>query len=228
MNRSRGAGRLWNGQSTPATRLSRTLSQPNVSSSINSVVLLHGFGASALSMRWFARQLERCGFESHVWSYPSFRTSIEILGNQFSDFLNDLAGSADKVGVVAHSMGSAIVRSSLETLDPNALRRCVFLAPPILGTPVVRILPGFARRIFPPLEQLVDHPAGYVRNLPLPDSLAVVSGRLDFQVPTKNTGAEMVDNHVSLYVTHNSILFSAQAVKIASRFLRTGEFACGG
>ena len=118
------------------------------------VVLLHGMGRSALSMKRLEWSLGRQGYRVVNVSYPSTRFPIEKLADDYVRPALDEIGksSPDRVHFVTHSLGGILVRHYLGTHAMTNLGRVVMLGPPNQGSEVADALKswGFYRLLVGP------------------------------------------------------------------------------
>ncbi len=105
------------------------------------VLLLHGLGRQATSMRPMARALERAGYAPTIVGYPSRHHSVaDLVAEQVAPAVDRLLDAgAVRVHFVTHSLGGVLVRVFAGgRLDAgHALpggSRAVFLAPPHGGS----------------------------------------------------------------------------------------------
>ena len=105
------------------------------------VLLLHGLGRRAGSMRPMSRALAAAGYEPHVVGYPSRHHAVaDLVAEQVAPAVDRLLdGGAARVHFVTHSLGGVLVRAfAADRFDAgNPLpdgSRAVFLAPPHGGS----------------------------------------------------------------------------------------------
>lgn len=109
------------------------------------VVILHGMGRTAHSMKKLERTLIASGYAVWNKSYPSRSQTIESLAvGTIEPALSYCAEvNADKVHFVTHSLGAILVRYYLQDHAPENLGRIVMLSPPNHGSEVADLLKDF-------------------------------------------------------------------------------------
>ena len=190
------------------------------------VLILHGFAMCGLVMRPLQYWLGRNGFDATLWCYPSLKTPISTLAKSFAVHLDQMERDSIPYHIVAHSMGSIVARAALLNTSHSGLKRMVFLAPPIHGTPVGKLASRFLKQWFPPLLDLSDAEGSFVNMLPksLPVETGIIAARFDILVPRKNTVLSSEYPHQVKNGTHNSILASPRVAKLVASFLASGHF----
>jgi pimeloyl-ACP methyl ester carboxylesterase len=170
--------------------------------------------------------LRRRGYRSFAWNYPSWNGTIQQHGNDFRRFLLTEIASERRVHVVAHSMGSIVVRSALASTPVQNLERVVFLAPPNHGCPIASRVKRWAGPMFRTIADVSNDRGSFVNQLPLWDQrdLGVIAARFDLLVPVSSTHLGHESDHVVLNATHNSLLFSTTAMQYTVNFLKSGRF----
>ncbi len=159
------------------------------------------------------------------WTYFSVAGSVESHAKRFADFLLNLNHDGP-IHIVAHSMGSIVTRAAIQFQEIAKLKRIVLLAPPNSGSPVAQLMSyglGWACR---PLRDLSSSPNSFVNHLTieLPCETGVIAARFDIQVPVRSTLMPGLADHATIFGTHNSLLFSAKASRMVTRFLESGQF----
>lgn len=126
------------------------------------VVLLHGLGRSAWSLKRLEWRLAGEGYRTRNIDYPSRRHGIAELVALLHRRIQEAAVGASRVHFVGHSLGAVLLRGVLARPLPFPVGRIVMLAPPnagvglleraemrkiakfIYGRPVLELMPGSA------------------------------------------------------------------------------------
>ena len=191
------------------------------------VILLHGLASNPFVMWPIQRHLERFGFETVNWSYPSMRHSIKWhacrLREQIQNFSEDSRFS--RVHLVAHSMGGIVVRAALATGPLQQLGRIVTLASPHHGSHAATKLSqflGFCK----PLCEMCDFQDSYVRQVPGFERHEVggIAATHDRVVRLASTYLDGMSDFVKVDAGHTSLLFRKEVATMVRNFLRTGRF----
>lgn len=122
---------------------------PAVRSDTAVVVLLHGLGRTAASMRPLERALEEAGYDVVNLGYPSREAPIGALADTVAAAL-DACCAGRRVHFVTHSLGGILVRVYADRHGGARIGRVVMLSPPNAGSEIVDRLRGLA-----PLEWLL-------------------------------------------------------------------------
>lgn len=193
------------------------------------VVLVHGLGANGLLvMSLMARRIARAGYGTVIWSYPSYRRTIEKHGDQLRRRLDELDADpqVSRIHLVTHSMGSIVARSALGQGRPPKLGRWVMLAPPNLGSPLAAFWGPKLRWCAPVIDQLAKRADSFVNCLPQPEGIeiGVIAASKDLLVGSGNTFLPCQRDHIVLPATHTLLVFRRRSADEVVQFLATGHF----
>jgi pimeloyl-ACP methyl ester carboxylesterase len=190
------------------------------------IVVVHGLGSNWLVMYPLCARLQAAGYRVDNWTYPSWQANVEFHAQKLREFLRTECAADCRVHLLAHSMGSILVRAALAMGPLPNLGRVVLLAPPNHGTPLATLAGKWFGGVFPCVPQLSDRPESFVNQLPacLPVELGVIAARYDFLVPIASTHLAGERAHQVLFATHSSLVLSRRVVKMIDSFLQTGEF----
>jgi len=202
------------------------VSQPHNPSPAEVVVLVHGLAAKRLVMAILRSSLARSYSEVVNWGYPSLFSPIERHGRELAKLLQSLDnGRGERIHLVTHSMGGIVARLALEEYTPARLGRFVMIAPPNRGSHVATRFAPLLGRICPPIRQLADHEASFVRSLPPPNcELGVIAARTDWMVPLASTHLGCERDHIIVPGLHSSLLWRRETATQVRHFLEHGIF----
>ena len=138
------------------------------------VFCVHGFLAPKAILWPIARQLNRAGYTSTLFGYPSHRGTLQ-------DHAHSLAETVDKsgqetFGFVGHSMGGLVIRAALASLRIPP-QRMVFISTPHRGCQLMR---SVRKGPFAALVSQAARRTGYGLDSQLPlDICGTIVGRRD-------------------------------------------------
>lgn len=209
------------------------------------VLLLHGLGRTAGSMRTLAAAARRAGYSVCSPAYPARRRSLPAITAYLAPKVAAFAAECDgPLHIVTHSLGGLVARSLILAHRPARLGRVVMLAPPNAGSEIADLL--YRVR----LNRLFLGPVGaHVRTMRLAEDEALL-GPVDFElgiiagsrpldpvfprliVPRPNDGkvavaathVEGMADHIVLPVSHTLMVYDRRVVVQAMAFLGTGSF----
>lgn len=191
------------------------------------VVFIHGHGGKWIWMLPLHLRFRSLGYRSVTWSYPSWRGTVQSHGDRFRAFLLEQSKAERRLDIVAHSMGSIVVRSALAGTSIPTLGRIVFLAPPNRGSPIAFGVKRVAGSVFQTIADIASDSTSFVNALPewQDVELGIIAARFDVLIPVSNTHLLHESDHIVLNATHNTLLFTPRAMQLAANFLETGRFA---
>ena len=219
----------------------------DVGSSNECVILIHGLGRTAWSMKRLEWVLKRQGYAVINESYASTRLSIEEAADFWlSEILRRSAVQrADRVHFVTHSAGGLVLREYLTGHTIVSLGRVVMLAPPNQGSELVDRLKHsllFRRVTGPAGQELGTDSADLPQRLPPARfELGVVAGNRslnplfsawipgpdDGKVSVARAGLAGMKEMLVVPRTHTWMMWRQDVTFAVERFLKRGTFTPG-
>lgn len=200
-----------------------------------SVVLVHGLWWGPWSMALLGRRLQREGFETHAFGYPTMRRSLRGNAAALRDFIKGL--DLDAVDLVGHSLGGLVILRMLDEYADIPPGRVVLLGCPVHGSSVGRRVAD--KRLFRPLvgraraalENGFSHaPPGRETGV-IAGSRSVGVGRLFGPLEGPDDGTVTVAEcrlegaeECLLPVTHTGLVTAPSVSVAVANFLRSGRF----
>jgi pimeloyl-ACP methyl ester carboxylesterase len=173
-----------------------------------------------------ALRLQAAGFKVLHWGYPTLFQNIEQHAQRLHRYFLKDCQTSERWHIVAHSMGSIVVRAALRLGLPPHLGRIVMLAPPNRGSPVAAMASRWVGSLLAPTAELSTRADSYVNQLSgLPEiEVGILAAKYDLLVPAGNTQLPGQTGHETLLATHNSLLWSRRAARKVVTFLKNGAF----
>jgi len=111
------------------------------------IVLVHGLACNRGNWFWFRHQLARHGHAAFALDYTPWFASIDAYVPQLGAAIDEVcsATGADKVLVVAHSMGGLVTRAYLDRFGHDRVAHVITLGTPHQGTWMTRF--GFTPNV---------------------------------------------------------------------------------
>lgn len=192
------------------------------------VVVLHGMGRTARSMRPIEQALEAAGFDVLNIGYSSYCCSIPELGASVRRELDAKRVPAhERVHFVGHSLGNIIARWIVsQPAPPMGVSRLVMLAPPNQGSRMADRFAPMVGWLLEPIDELRTDSTATVQQLaPLTGvEIGVIAGRDDGTVQLDETHVAGETAHVVVKGNHTFIMREAEVHRLTVEFLRTGRF----
>ena len=187
----------------------------NLSSEPTHAVLIHGFAVVAIVFRPLRRALRRQSIDARLVRYPSIGLPLPDVIDHVADGLAHVNPEA----IVAHSLGCVAAIHAVEATGWTG--PIVLLAPPMRTLPGTRFIPNRLRWPFAPL---LDH-RRLTKSEPKWPTLSgcrvrAIAGRYDVMVPHWLTTCDQFDDHRTLPLTHNGLLFSRTVVDLTVEWIR--------
>ena len=198
---------------------------------VEKVVLIHGWVSHPLLMKPQEWRLQRAGFATCNWGYPSLRRSIQDHARDFAAYLNTLDQAPDggTFHIVAHSLGSIITRCVLQHHRLEHLGRVVMLCPPNRGSHMARRATTLLGNRLRTLAELSDSTDSFVNQLPLAThaQIGIIIAAGDRVVYDNATRLDDAIDYATVPGMHNAVLFKRRVVDLCVRFLKIGKFEEG-
>jgi pimeloyl-ACP methyl ester carboxylesterase len=207
------------------------------------VVLLHGLGRTAASMRPIEKALRAAGYLVVNDGYPSTREPIERLaGSVGSGIAKCRAAGATGIHFVTHSLGGILVRSWFQDHTAPEARRLVMLGPPNHGSEIADRRRGAAwyRWLTGPAGQQLGTEASSAPNRcgPIPLEIGVIAGTLsaepwfagsfdgpnDGKVAVASARLAGMRDFLTVPRSHTFMMRSDVVIRQVLAFLREGRF----
>lgn len=207
------------------------------------VVLLHGLGRTARSMRTLERGLTAAGYRVLNIDYPSRKHCVETLAMMVRHRIAAGTSSAATVHVVTHSLGGIVLRQIQRSCPLENLGRVVMLSPPSQGSELAEALSGWFLYdwIFGPTggqlgtgpEDLpcrlgqVDFELGVITGDRTVNPLfsLIIPGPDDGKVAVARARVAGMRAFTVVHASHPFIMNNPDVLDIVRRFLSRGRFA---
>lgn len=208
------------------------------------IVLLHGMGRSAWSMKRLEWTFRKLGYEVTNLDYPSQKLPIEKLTEKhlYPLFTQLQSQQPTRIHVVTHSLGGILLRHYLTTHTITNLGNVVMLAPPNQGSELADRLQRFAlarRFVGPCLSQLgidtksiplklgaVEFSLGVIAGTRTLNPLfsATLTGRDDGKVSVASTRVAGMRDHLEVPSSHTWLMWRKSIIAQTVHYIRHGSF----
>jgi len=208
------------------------------------VVLLHGLGRSALSMKGLEWALQKEGYRVINVSYPSTHLSVEEAANGWlADLLKErVSDPAAKIHFVAHSLGGIVLRKYLADNNTENIGRIVMLAPPNRGSDLAdKLQHNIIYKFFtgPAGQELTTGPGCLAEQLGTANfELGIIAGDRslnplfsawipgpdDGKVSVRSTVLAGMRDFLIVHHSHTWIMWRKDVIHQATQFLKIGQF----
>ena len=208
------------------------------------IYLIHGYGGIGIEMKEIQKSIDKKGFNSEIFSYPSLTEDVDSVG--ISLFKKIQSENYDTVSFVTHSMGALVVRSLYEHIDSLStfpfIHRIVMIAPPNNGSPVADFFAQFSfvkHIIGPNINNLTTNPNSGAGKYPIPTcEVGLIAGSFTKErgynifVKGDNDGVLIpeqtkigIEKDVAFIKSwHVGLLYNKTVIKYVNSFLKSGKF----
>lgn len=201
---------------------------PDTSAARELVVVMHGMGRTARSMRPVEEALREAGFDVLNIGYSSYCCSIPELGATVQrEIAANRLPEHTRIHFVGHSLGNIIARWVIAQDDaPKGVGRLVMLAPPNQGALMANRFAPLAGWLLEPIDELRNDSSATVRKIPTPPGveIGVIAGRDDSTVRLEETHVAGETAHIVVKGNHTFIMREPEVHRLTVEFLRTGRF----
>lgn len=204
------------------------------------VILLHGLWMRGFALAMLHRRLMEAGFRVHRFDYLSVAATQQRIVDGLLARIAGLAGEADTVHLVGHSLGGLIALRACLEADTLPQGRIVCLGSPLRGSAAARgfsgwgrggeVLLGHNRELLEQGFERWDGPreVGMIAGR-MPLGLGAVLGRFegehDGTVAVAETMLPGLADHCVVEANHTGLLFSQEVARLVAEFLRHGRFS---
>lgn len=200
------------------------------------VILTHGIWLPGIEMALLQRRLQKRGYQCHLFRYASLRRTPRENAVRMAAFVDRI--DAPILHFVGHSLGGLVIRHLFDYEPQQRPGRVVTLGTPHKPSHTAQLL--YRAALLPLLGMSINqgvvggaphwtgsHPLGSIAG-----NIGIGLGRLVPGLPKPNDGTVAVTetecpgmaDHITLPVTHTSMVFSRQVMEQTVAFLREGRF----
>ncbi len=199
---------------------------------MDTVVILHGLGRRAASMRKLALAVEAAGFACQVLGYASTKGTIDELAGQLFGALP----ASGKLDFVGHSLGGILSKRLAKRLPPARRGRVVQIGAPNFGSEIAARAALFAPIMGPALAELKPHEGeddstlelgaiGGTAALAAYSLITGIDGENDGKVSLKSAwGHAPESKRLALPVAHSLMTQDKRVISAVVEFLQSGRF----
>ena len=198
-------------------------------------VFVHGLWLNGAEFTLLRRRIGRAhGFDTHRFSYPTVRGSMDATLDQLSRFVERI--DAERVHFIGHSFGGVVLCRYFQKFPCARPGRVAILGSPLTGSRSARTVAKNAlmRRMIGPLVNDCEP-----RNWVCQNELGVIAGTtamglgriftkfdedFDGTVGVSETKLPGHKAHLALPVSHMGMLANSRVARQVGNFLETGSF----
>ena len=203
------------------------------------VILLHGLWMRGFALSMLHHRLMDAGFRVHRFDYLSVAGSEQRILDRLHARMAALAGEAEAVHLVGHSLGGLLALRACGETDTLPQGRIVCLGSPLRGSAAARSMASWGRGgeiLLGHNRQLIER--GFERwdgarevgmiagrmPLGLGSVLGHFEGAHDGTVAVEETRLPGLTDHCVVESNHTSLLFSPEVARLVAGFLHAGHF----
>lgn len=208
------------------------------------VLLLHGMGRSAFSMKKIEKELKKEGYVVWNKSYKSTQKPIKDLAlEHIPSGINYCNSRKTKsIHIVTHSLGGILIRFYLQNHAINNLGKIVMLSPPNKGSEITDLMKSWKLYLWatgPAGQELGTSPISTPNSLaPIEASIGIIAGRQssdpwfsplipgddDGKVSIESTKLEEMTDFLIVDSSHTSIMWDSLVIRQTIIFINLGKF----
>jgi pimeloyl-ACP methyl ester carboxylesterase len=200
------------------------------------VILVHGIWMPGVVMAWMSARLREAGFDCETFAYHGVTRGPQEATSRLAEVL-----ARAPTHVLAHSLGGLVTLQALREDPRLPVQRVVCLGAPLRGSGAVQGMRqrtwaaatlGLAAELLERGFERWDGPAevGVIAGS-VPHGLGHIfagfSEQHDGSVAVDETRLPGISDHVVIPASHSGMLFSPEAARLATCFLRQGRFLAG-
>ncbi|MFP6899831.1 MAG: hypothetical protein VCA36_02740 [Opitutales bacterium] len=199
------------------------------------VVLLHGMGRTRVSMLVLSKRFKDAGYQTVNFPYNQASRSLDEISGELIEFMQGKV-KTPRYHLIAHSLGSVIIRDAFRKEYPPGLGRIVMIAPPNRPAHLAQRLKKnvLYRWLTGESGQKLSEEDFY-RDLPVPEAeFGVIAGdkgqKVTFSEPNdglvtvESTKLEGMSDFIVLNHAHTFIMNCKDTFDHCREFLEEGSF----
>ena len=203
----------------------------------DTIILVHGLWMNGIDMTLLARRLEKAGYETAQFSYPSMGNTPRENASRLDSFATGL--DAPVIHFVGHSLGGIVIRHLFFDYPNRKPGRVVTLGTPHRPSFSAHNLSSYTLGKLMLGQSVVDGLLGNIPPWSDVHDLGSIAGTMEFGLglvfnglPSPNDGTVTVEetrlpnmkDHASVHASHFGLLLSPTTADLCHNFLRDGLF----
>jgi len=204
------------------------------------VILIHGITRSSHHFSAMKKHLQKDGWQTVGFDYPSTQASLEQDARYLDDVLKSLEG-IDEICIVVHSMGGLVVRTYLAEHQDERIKRMVMVGTPNSGSPMADMLKSnlLYKKIMGQAGQKLTVNNDEIQSLPVPKFEfgivaggrgnnsgynPIIKGDDDGTVAVESAKLSGATDMIVVPSLHSFLVQNTEAIEHIGRYLKTGAF----